>query len=168
MPVHADETEMLLGYLERNRANLRGRCEGLDAEQLQRTLPPSAMTLGGLLKRVAVVESGWLSEHFADGPLVAPFDTAPWDDDLDWDWHSAARDTPDELFAIFDRSVEQSRRIVAQALAAGGLGTPAVRPMADGEHASLRWILLHLIEEYAQHNGHADLIRESIDGRIAI
>ncbi len=171
VPPDGDEAATLIGFLERNRANLRARCEGLDAAQLARTLPPSTMTLGGLLKHLAVVESGWLSEHFEDGPLVPPFDTAPWEEDTDWEWHSAADDTPEELFEVFDRSVGQSRRIVGRALSADapagqtGLDTRAARTVHDQERVTLRWILVHLIEEYAQHNGHADLLRESIDGR---
>lgn len=174
VPPDGDEAATLIGFLERNRANLRARCEGLDAEQLARTLPPSTMTLGGLLKHVAVVESGWLSEHFADASLVPPFDTAPWDEDTDWDWHSAARDTPEELFAVFDRSIGESRRIVAEALDPGGptgatgLDRRAARLLHDRDRVTLRWILVHLIEEYAQHNGHADLLREAIDGRTGI
>lgn len=167
VPVDADEATTLVGFLDRNRAGLLARCEGLDAEQLARSLPPSTMTLGGLLKHLAVVESGWLSEHFLDGPLVAPFDTAPWEQDVDWELHTAAADSPDELVAVFERSVGESRRIVDHALAAGGLDTRAVRTLENGERVTLRWILVHLIEEYAQHNGHADLLRESIDGRTA-
>lgn len=166
VPVDADEATTLIAFLERHRAGLLARCEGLDAEQLARTLPPSQISLGGLLKHLAVVESGWLSEHFLDGPLVAPFDTAPWEQDVDWEWHSAAADSPEELGEVFERSVGVSRRIVERALASGGLDTRAVRPLENGERVTLRWILVHLIEEYAQHNGHADLLRESIDGRI--
>jgi pimeloyl-ACP methyl ester carboxylesterase len=84
--------------------------------------------------------------------------------DLDWDWHSAAEDTPEQLFALWQEAVARSRSLVAEALADGGLERLARRTWPDGRAPSLRWILVHLIEEYARHNGHADLLRESVDG----
>jgi hypothetical protein len=87
-----------------------------------------------------------------------------WTADPDWDWESAADDSPEELFALWRDAVESSRALVADALAGGGLDQPAKRTWPDGRAPSLRWILIHMIEEYARHNGHADLIRESVDG----
>jgi hypothetical protein len=87
-----------------------------------------------------------------------------WQADPDWDWHSAADDAPEQLLALWGDTVERSRALVGAALADGGLGRLALRSWPDGRAPSLRWILTHLIEEYARHNGHADLIRESIDG----
>jgi hypothetical protein len=88
-----------------------------------------------------------------------------WEADPDWEWRTAAADSPEELFALWRRAVEQSRADVAQVLDGGdGLGRPAKRTWADGRSPSLRWILCHMIEEYARHNGHADLLRESVDG----
>jgi hypothetical protein len=87
-----------------------------------------------------------------------------WDADPDWDWHSAAGDTPAELCKLWQDAVARSRSLVAQALADGGLDRTADRTWSDGRAPSLRWILCHMIEEYARHNGHADLIRESLDG----
>jgi Protein of unknown function (DUF664) len=82
----------------------------------------------------------------------------------DWDWHSAAADTPEQLLALWQAAVARSRSLVAEALAEGGLARLARRTWPDGSAPSLRWILVHLIEEYARHNGHADLLRESVDG----
>ena len=85
--------------------------------------------------------------------------------DADWDWHSAADDGPEQLRALWHDAVERSRAAVAEALTRGGLDQPAARGWPDGSTPSLRWILVHLIEEYARHNGHADLLRESVDGQ---
>ena len=165
-PVQGDEAEVLVDMLDRHRAGLRRRCEGLTHEQLNRTLPPSTMTLAGLLKHLAVVESSYFSEDLLDEPLMAPFDTAPWTQDVDWEWHSAVHDTPEALLTLFDAAVAESRRITATLLTTPeGLDTLARRPTYLGIPARLRWILAHMVEEYAQHNGHADLLRESIDGR---
>jgi hypothetical protein len=97
---------------------------------------------------------------------VEPWASVDWDADRDWDWHSAADDSPEELRRLFDDSVAASDAIIAEALADGGLDRLSVtESRRPGEGAfSLRWIVVHMIEEYARHNGHADLIRESIDG----
>jgi hypothetical protein len=87
-----------------------------------------------------------------------------WDADPDWDWHSAAADTPAQIYALWEDSVARSRALVAEALAGGGLERLAQRGWPDGRAPSLRWIIVHMIEEYARHAGHADLIRESLDG----
>ena len=88
-----------------------------------------------------------------------------WDADPDWDWHSAAADTPEQLLTLWQDAVARSRSAVTEALADGGMGRLARRTWPDGRSPSLRWIVCHMIEEYARHNGHADLIRESIDGQ---
>ncbi|HLS43842.1 MAG TPA: DinB family protein [Ornithinicoccus sp.] len=165
-PFSGDEASTLRGFLDYHRAVLREKCQDLTADQLNQTLAPSDMTLGGLLKHMAVVESGWFSEDFTGGPLIAPFDSVDWEADRDWEWHTAHQDTPEQLLELYDAAIEESQRITDQALASDeGLDTPTDRPNRHGEHPSLRWLLVHMIEEYAQHNGHADLIRESIDGR---
>ncbi len=167
-PVQADEVTMLLAFLDDHRAALRRKCEDLSAEQLNRAHPPATMTLGGLLKHMAVVESGWFSEALMDRELIPPFDTVDWQVDRDWEWHTAHEDTPEQLLALYDTAIDESRRLAAEALADGGPDRLSVRTNAAGEQRSLRWILIHMIEEYAQHNGHADLIRESIDGAVAL
>src|SRR6202034_2454213 len=126
---------------------------------------PSTMTLGGILKHMALVEYGWFSRSLHDREYAPPWDAVDWKANRDWEWHSAAEDSPEELFALWHRAVEQSRADVAEVLDSGdGLGRPAKRTWPDGRRPSLRWILCHMIEEYARHNGHADLLRESIDG----
>ncbi len=163
-PLAGDEVATLRGFLDFHRDTLRLKTAGLDHDQLNRTLAPSTMTLAGLLKHLAVVESSWFSEYVAGGELMPPFDTAPWDDDRDWEWHTAPDDSPEELRRLFDEAVARSDEITDAALASDGLDTLTVKADRSGERFSLRWILTHMLEEYARHNGHADLLRESIDG----
>jgi uncharacterized damage-inducible protein DinB len=165
-PYQGDEVTLLRFFLDDHRRVLRQKCEDLSAEQLAQPLPPSDMTLGGMLKHLAVVESSWFSEDLLGGSLIAPFDTVDWTADRDWEWHTAHEDSPQQLLDLYDAAIAESRRITDEALATeAGLDTLSVATSRSGQAFSLRWILMHLIEEYAQHNGHADLIRESIDGR---
>jgi hypothetical protein len=96
---------------------------------------------------------------------VAPWNTVDWDADPDWEWHTAAGDPPDQLRTLWQDAVTRSRAAVTEALAGGGLDQRARQASPTGFAPSARWILCHMIEEYARHNGHADLIRESIDGQ---
>jgi hypothetical protein len=164
IPFTGGERETLLAFLDWCRATLRLKTCDLDADQLNRTLPPSTMTLGGMVKHVAWVESWWFVETFLGEPPSEPWASAPWKEDGDWEWHSAADDSPGEIWALFDREVDRARTIVA---GADDLDAHAVRAnRRTGEPISLRWILVHMIEEYARHLGHADLLRESIDGSV--
>jgi uncharacterized damage-inducible protein DinB len=164
-PLAGDETDTLLGYLEYQRATLAWKCAGLDAAGLGTTVAASSMTLGGLLKHLAYVEDLWCSRSLHGRDPEPPWDTVDWDADRDWDFHSAAEDTPEQLHGLWQDAVARSRSLVAEALADAGLDQLARRTWPDGRAPSLRWILCHLIEEYARHNGHADLLRESVDGR---
>lgn len=163
-PVAGDETATLLGSLERQRATLAWKCGGLDAVALGATLAPSSMTLGGLLKHLALVEDEYFSRRLLGRDMGPPWDTADWAADPDWEWHSAAGDTPEQLVTLWQDAVARSRAAVTEALAGGGLEQLARRTWPDGRAPSLRRILIDLIEEYARHVGHADLIRESVDG----
>jgi uncharacterized damage-inducible protein DinB len=163
-PLAADETATLLGFLDYQRATLAWKCGGLDAAGLRAKVGASAMTLGGMLKHLAYVEYYWFSQRLHGHDRQHPFDTVDWKADPDWEWHSAAQDNPEQLFALWQDSVARSRTLVAKALADGGLEQLAQRPWPNGEKPSLRWILVHMIEEYGRHNGHADLLRESVDG----
>jgi uncharacterized damage-inducible protein DinB len=164
-PVNADEVGTLLGYLDWQRATLAWKCSGLDAAGLRATTAASTMTLGGILKHMALVEQGWFSGSLHDRGYTPPWDAVDWEGDPDWEWRTSAEDSPEELFALWERAVEQSRADVAEALSGeAGLGGLAKRAFSDGRAPSLRWIVCHMIEEYARHNGHADLLRESVDG----
>lgn len=166
-PYAGDEASTLLGFLDFQRATFEWKCRGLSDEQLRVTLPPSSMTLGGMLKHLALVEDGWCSEVLAGQVMSEPWVGVDWDADRDWEWHSAANDDGTALRALWAERVERSKEIVDELLAEGeqaALATPHAN--REGREAvSLRWVLVHLIEEYARHNGHADLLRESIDGQ---
>jgi uncharacterized damage-inducible protein DinB len=163
-PLVADESSTLLGFLEYQRATFSWKCAGLDAAAFNVTVGASSMTLGGMLKHLALVEDYWCSQRLYARDSQPPWDTADWDADPDWDWHSASADAPEQLREIWQGAVDRSRSLVAEALNSGGLAQLARRPWPDGRSPSLRWILCHLIEEYARHNGHADILRESVDG----
>jgi len=164
-PYAADEVTMLRAFLDYYRATIKRQAEGLTREQLATPLPPATMTLGGMLKHLAGVEEWWLP-MVLEGRENEPgwVDEAAMEADDDWEWHSAKDDDPEALFEIFEEAVAEAERVIDAALEGEGLDTLAKRPRRDGSVATLRWILVHLIEEYARHAGHADLIRESIDG----
>jgi len=164
-PLAADETATLLGFLDFQRATLAWKCAGLDAAALGATVGASSMTLGGMLKHLAYVEDGWFSRWLHGRDRQLPFHAVDWNADPDWDWHSAAEDSPEQLRTLWRNTVARSRLLVADALADGGLEQLSRRTWPDGRTPSLRWILAHMIEEYARHNGHADLLRESLDGQ---
>ncbi len=163
-PVAGDETATLLGSLERQRATLAWKCGGLDAAGLRATLAPSAITLGGLLKHLANVEDDYFSQRLLGREPGPPWDAVDWDADPEWDWHTAAEDAPEQLMTLWQEAVARSRSAVKEALAGGGLEQLGRFTWPDGRSPSLRRILIDLIEEYARHVGHADLIRESVDG----
>lgn len=164
-PVAGDEAATLLGFLDFQRATLAWKCSGLDADGLRATTAASVMTLGGILRHMALVEQAWFSRSLHGRAYGPPWDEVDWDADPDWEWRTAAGESPQELLALWQRAVAQSRADVTEALeGGGGLGQAARRAWPDGRSPSLRWILCHMIEEYARHNGHADLLRESVDG----
>lgn len=163
-PLAADETATLVGFLEFQRATLAWKCSGLDAADLSATVNGSPMTLGGLLKHLAYVETDWFSRSLHGQEWQPPWNTVDWKVDPDWEWRTAAQDSPEQLHALWQDAVTRSRVLLADALADGGLDQLAQRSWSDGRAPNLRWILCHMIEEYARHNGHADLLRESVDG----
>jgi uncharacterized damage-inducible protein DinB len=163
-PAAGDEVATLLGFLDYQRATLRWKTSGLDAAGLGASIAPTTMTLGGLLKHLAYVEDQWFSRSLHGRDPSPPWDTVDWKADEDWDWHSAADDSAGALQALWQGAVARSRVSVEEALATGGFDQLARRTWPDGRAPSLRWIVTHMIEEYARHNGHADLLRESIDG----
>jgi hypothetical protein len=158
-----DEIEALLGALHRNRRTFAWKTGGLDATAMRRTLGPSSLTLGGLVKHLALVEDHYFTHqlHGRDYPAV----WAPLPEQENWEWTSAADDSPEELRALWLQAVGRSEAAVDEALADGGLD----RRLAVSEWTetpNLRRVLVDMIEEYARHTGHADLIRESIDGLV--
>lgn len=160
-----DEVTTLIGALERQRFYIGWKCGGLDAAGLQTKLGPSDITLGGLLKHLAWVEEVYFTWRLRGQRPLSPFDTVDWENEPDWEWRTAANDTPEELHGLWRRAVSRSRYAVAEALKEGGVNQRIQHGDWD-DRPSLRRILIDLIEEYARHVGHADLIRESIDGLV--
>jgi len=160
----AGEQESIVGFLEYQRATLAWKCSGLGSVGLAATTAASTITLGGILKHMAYVEDAWFSQSLFNRDKAPPWDDVDWKADPDWEWHSAAKDSPEQLFDLWQGGVTRSRELLAAALADGSLDRLAERTWPNGSAPSLRWILLHMIEEYARHNGHADLLREAVDG----
>ncbi len=161
IPLQADERTTLLAFLDFYRAALLDRAYGLTHDQLQLRLSPSTLTLSRLLGHLALVERSWFQDRFAGEEMPEPYASFDWEADFDAEMTLAQTWPVEELFAQFELSVADSRLRVN---AASSLDQLSVRPNHEGKHWSLRWILVHLIEEYARHCGHADFIRESIDG----
>jgi hypothetical protein len=162
-PLAGDETATLLGSLERQRLTFAWKCGDLADEELGLTLGRSTMTLGGLLKHLALVEDEVFTRALLGRPLPAPWDGVDWERDSDWEWRTAADDGAEALYALWQSSVRRSRAAVAKAMRSDGLDHPA-DAFVHGGHPSLRRLVVDMIEEYARHVGHADLLRESIDG----
>lgn len=165
-PVAGDDVATLLGSLDRQRAIFAWKCGDLDAAGLSAKVGASAITLGGLLKHLALVEDYYFIARLQGRPLPAPWDGVDFDADPDWEWRTAGDDSPEHLEQLWLASVGRCRAAVEEALADGGLDQLAKMKWPDGRAPSLRRILIDLIEEYARHVGHADLIRESVDGRV--
>ena len=153
---------MLSQFLDYHRATLLWKVEGLDHEQLNTTTAASDLTLAGLLKHLALVEDDWFQRVLHGAELPAPWNAVDWDADRDWDFHSAVDDRPADLIALYQQACARSRDAIAVVDSLDARSVTASR--TTGEHFSLRWIMLHMIEETARHNGHADLLREAIDG----
>ena len=162
-PDAGDEAATLLGSLERQRATFAWKCADLDAAGLRARVSASSVTLGGLLKHLAYMEDINFTRDLAGRDLPPPWSGVNWATEQGWEWRTAARDTPEHLYALWGESVARSRSAVSEALAAGGTDGLFT---SGGTAQSLRRLLVDMIEEYARHTGHADLIRESVDGRV--
>jgi uncharacterized damage-inducible protein DinB len=155
------ERATLLDYLRFHRLTMEMKCVDLDAEQLaRRSVPPSTMSLLGLVRHMADVERNWFRR------VMAQADAPPlyWSDDVqDGDWLGAVADPEvvDDAWRAWREEVAFAEKFVADSPDLGAKGV-----MRDGGRVALREVLLHMIEEYARHNGHADLLRERIDGRV--
>ncbi|MFF3244004.1 DinB family protein [Streptomyces sp. NPDC002870] len=155
----AGEREMLDGWLDYHRETLAFKCAGLDDNQLKElAAPPSELSLLGLLRHMAEVERGWFRNTLAGEASEPLFYT---EDDHDGDFHCTEQDTYAEAYAAWQAEIARARELAA----AHGLDDVGkVKSRRTGESYNLRWIMTHMIEEYARHNGHADLLRERIDG----
>jgi uncharacterized damage-inducible protein DinB len=160
-PLRGGERETLRAYLDFHRATLAQKCDGLPDEDLRRrSVPPSALSLLGLVRHMAEVERSWFRRVVGgeDVPLV-------WSPDGDFQVaYEVAGASPAEAFAAWAREVEHARRIEREAFSLDETGIDRM----TGEAYSLRLVMLHMIQEYARHNGHADLLREGIDGVVGV
>jgi uncharacterized damage-inducible protein DinB len=160
-PLASDELATLLGFLDYQRATFTWKCSGLGDEQLKQALHPTDMTLAGLLKHLARVEDGWFNGVVASGREPERWASVPWGEE----WQSALTERGSDLRTQWAASVEASRAIVAAQVSGTPEALETTHPAWDGQgRVSLRWVLVHMIEEYARHNGHADLLREAADG----
>jgi len=158
-PIVAEEQDMLVSWLDFHRATLALKCDGLSDDQLrQRSVEPSTLSLLGLVRHMADVERGWFRQCFSDEQVP---DIYYREDEPDADFNEIASADVAEAFATWTAECDRARQIVD---AEPSFDTMAKRPTSRGNLMSLRWIMVHMIEEYARHNGHADLLRERIDG----
>jgi len=157
------EVDHLLASLDRLRATFAWKARGLDAAGLAFRLPSSELSIGRLLKHLSRAEDEMFTWRLWGEAPSELWRSAPWDTDADWDFTSADQDTPDYLYALWTETVARSRASVQRALAIDGLGHEAHLGWA-GQHVSLRRLLFDLVEEYGRHTGHADILREAIDG----
>jgi uncharacterized damage-inducible protein DinB len=175
------ELATMLGFLDFHRATLEWKTRGLTDNELRQRIASSTMTLGGLLMHLAYVEEHWFVGVIHDRERMTPWAEVDWKATPDWEWDAAHTMTGEAIRAQWNASVDRSRAALNEALDAAAapqaadeaqpaanadlLATLAKRLRPSGEPVSLRWILVHMIEEYARHNGHADLLREAIDGQ---
>lgn len=165
-PLAGTEVEHLVGALNRLRMTFRWKAGDLEADGLHSRIGASALTLGGLLKHLAAQEDYAFTTKLSGQPMGSPWDAAGWDGSSDWEFTSAAADTPEHLYELWDGAVERSRSRLEAALADGGLDQLVHVTSPDGHHANLRRVVCDLVEEYGRHTGHADLLREAVEGLV--
>ena len=162
-PPAGTEVEALMGALDRLRATFRWKVDGLDSAGLDHRIPSSTLTLGGLLKHLALVEDHHSTAKIDGAPLGEPWASLGMvEDDPEWEFTSAGDDSPEELYALYDGAVLRFRERVAAFMAEGGLDR---RLAIGGGEFNLRRLVVDHLEEYGRHTGHADLLREAVDGR---
>ena len=155
-----DERATLTGFLDYQRGTLEWKCAGLSPEQLaRRASPPSTLSLLGIVRHLADVERTWFRRRIASESVPPIFFTET-EPDLDFDGAVGDPEVVATAFSAWRREVARAREITSSVK----LDDTFVRP-GTGETLSVRWLLTHMIEEYARHNGHADLLREAIDGQ---
>lgn len=158
-PTLADERTALESWLDYHRATLAIKCAGLDDKQLREaSVPPSALSLLGLVRHMAEVERSWFRRVLAGEETAGPIYYT--EDNLDGDFLTPDEDTWEEAYATWQAEIEAAR----EAARGRSLDDVGHTTRHGGKSYNLRWIYLHMIEEYARHNGHADLVRERIDG----
>ena len=157
-PYLASEKTMLAAFLDYHRDTLLWKVDGLADADLRRQMTPSGMTLLGLVKHIAYVERWWFQAVFQGKDVDFPWTDA----DPDADWRVGPDESVATILDLYREEVDSSRGILSDAELDDSARRPRTRP--PGQEQTLRWIVLHMIEETARHNGHADLMREAIDG----
>ncbi len=165
-PLAGTDVEHLVASLERMRATFRWKADGLDSAGLRARVGASSLTIGGLLKHLASCEDHTFTHQLHGEPIGSPWDATGWDGSNDWEFESAMQDSPETLYDLYDGAVLRSRTRLRAALDHGGLDQLVHASMPDGRHASLRRLLSDFVEEYGRHTGHADLLREAVDGLV--
>jgi len=165
-PIDGTEAEHLVGALERMRATLRWKADGLDEAGLAHRIPSSTLSLGGLLRHLALAEDYYLTTKLRGEELVEPWTSLGHDDTDEWEFE-ADHFTAAETYAVFDEAVVRNTARLEAAIAEAGGTLDLVAHVDDGNgnHPRLRRLLIDLLEEYSRHTGHADLLREAVDGR---
>jgi hypothetical protein len=164
-PIDGTEAEHLLGALRRQRATLRWKAGGLDEVGLRHRIASSRLSLGGLLLHLAMGEDYYLTTKLRGEELVEPWRSLGHDGTDEWEFTTEAF-SAEEVYAIFDAAVVRNTRRIDDALAEGGLDLVAHVDDGNGNHPRLRRLLVDLLEEYGRHTGHADLLREDVDGLV--
>jgi uncharacterized damage-inducible protein DinB len=159
----ATERDALAQYLDYQRETILLKAEGLNQDQLAQRIPTSALTLAGIMYHLALVEESWMEVRFLGLPEREDWVGVDWDADPDWEFRTATMMDPDELRKRYRAAGARSRQVAA---AADSLDQMSAFKGDNDWQFSLRWVLLHLIEETARHAGHADLLREAIDGSV--
>jgi hypothetical protein len=165
-PFAGTEAEHVLGSLDRLRATFRWKADGLDADQIHRPMASSSLTVGGLLKHLAIQEDYAAFVKIAGEPMPSVWDDNQWEVDDDWEFSSAGQQSPQELYRLYDDAVARARDSVRRTLDERGLDGDSAVTLEDGTKASVRRVLFDLLEEYGRHTGHLDLLREAVDGRV--
>jgi uncharacterized damage-inducible protein DinB len=155
------ELELLESYLELQRRTMLAKTAGLARDAMARRLDTSTLCLGGLLYHLALVEEAWMEVRFAGRSLPEPWSGVDFDADPEWEFRTGGELDPEEVRQRYREAAGRTHLVITEA---GGPDRLSAMPSHSGRPFSLRWVLLHLIEETARHIGHADLLREAIDG----
>jgi uncharacterized damage-inducible protein DinB len=162
-PTTTSERDSLAQYLDYQRETILLKTDGLTREQLARQIPTSGLTLAGLLYHLALVEESWFEEDFRGLEPRGDWQGVDWDADPDYEFRTALDKEPDWLRGRYRDACDRGRQVAA---AAASLDAVSVSTRVGGRPFTLRWLLLHMIEETARHAGQADLLREAVDGTV--
>lgn len=153
-PLTGNEKETLHFSLDRHRDAVLWKLEGLDDEQLRKPMTPSGTNLIGLVKHLGSVEFGWFCDTFGRPSEALPFN----EDDPDYDMRAAPDESTDSILGYYARARKAADAAIQE------LNLDEVGTAWSGEEVSLRWVLVHMVEETARHAGHIDIVRELLDG----